>query len=563
MKVKKTIVVLLLLSILVASFSMVPVVSSKPYTPKANKVLNPKSDTIGFQASGSPWDYIVRAEFNLTYVETTLDLFELSWYIRVYLIEPSGVGDWLSALQEIGIVTPVDLYIYDQFIPVVVELQIPFTNITEFLFWLHQHSFISTEGIEEYLPQLEEAASSVIDADGFVRSFSTLKYSNESPYLTGDYYAFNPIINGIEEQPEEFKLDLSIVVDIIENVVDAIQKGLGEKELMGKIQGAVVGKIMDMIKKKLLEKIVKELVKKIIKTIFWVLEIKPAVLGVVEILKKLGAPIPDWMMKIVKWLKGIWFIDPPEQKLDLHLFNQTGGHLLGVDYATNTTLTEFAHGLYFGPSPSMEVIIASTKGFPYNLTLVSRDASAVMPYNLYTEDIGANETQLTTGAIFPLQAASGRVYQVDNVTRVNQIIASSTFSTLTPTRGETVLVDIDVFDENATRVSDASVILCVENLSFPVYNLGNGTYRCSIDTSNLEPREYQVGILATRNVTFQYFGDSDLYTLTVRSPVGGIWVPVDKFGLLAPYIALASTILVATAATTIYVKRVKRRKKKQ
>lgn len=45
--------------------------------------------------------------------------------------------------------------------------------------------------------------------------------------------------------------------------------------------------------------------------------------------------------------------------------------------------------------------------------------------------------------------------------------------------------------------------------------------------------------------------------------VGGVWVPVDKFGLLASYIGLASTILVATAATGIYVKRVKRRKEKQ
>jgi hypothetical protein len=45
--------------------------------------------------------------------------------------------------------------------------------------------------------------------------------------------------------------------------------------------------------------------------------------------------------------------------------------------------------------------------------------------------------------------------------------------------------------------------------------------------------------------------------------VGGIVVPVDKFGLLAPYIGLASTILVATAATAIYVKRVKHRKEKQ
>jgi len=43
-------------------------------------------------------------------------------------------------------------------------------------------------------------------------------------------------------------------------------------------------------------------------------------------------------------------------------------------------------------------------------------------------------------------------------------------------------------------------------------------------------------------------------------PVGGISIPVNKLALLAPYIALASTILIATAATTIYAKR---RKKKQ
>jgi len=44
---------------------------------------------------------------------------------------------------------------------------------------------------------------------------------------------------------------------------------------------------------------------------------------------------------------------------------------------------------------------------------------------------------------------------------------------------------------------------------------------------------------------------------------GGVLVPVDKLALLAPYIALASAIIVATAATAIYVKRVKHRKEKQ
>jgi len=45
--------------------------------------------------------------------------------------------------------------------------------------------------------------------------------------------------------------------------------------------------------------------------------------------------------------------------------------------------------------------------------------------------------------------------------------------------------------------------------------------------------------------------------------VGGIAVPVDKLGLLAPYIGLASTIVVAAVAAAIYVKRVKRRNEKQ
>jgi len=48
----------------------------------------------------------------------------------------------------------------------------------------------------------------------------------------------------------------------------------------------------------------------------------------------------------------------------------------------------------------------------------------------------------------------------------------------------------------------------------------------------------------------------------IETTVGGIAVPVDKFGLLAPYIGLASTTLVAAVAAVVYVKRGKRRKEK-
>lgn len=40
---------------------------------------------------------------------------------------------------------------------------------------------------------------------------------------------------------------------------------------------------------------------------------------------------------------------------------------------------------------------------------------------------------------------------------------------------------------------------------------------------------------------------------------GGVWIPVDKLAIVAPYIGLASTILVATIATAIYAKNLKRR----
>ncbi|MCJ7423767.1 hypothetical protein MUP01_05810 [Candidatus Bathyarchaeota archaeon] len=45
--------------------------------------------------------------------------------------------------------------------------------------------------------------------------------------------------------------------------------------------------------------------------------------------------------------------------------------------------------------------------------------------------------------------------------------------------------------------------------------------------------------------------------------VGGIIIPVDKFGLLAPYIGLASTTAIGAVATVVYVRRAKRREEKQ
>jgi len=48
-----------------------------------------------------------------------------------------------------------------------------------------------------------------------------------------------------------------------------------------------------------------------------------------------------------------------------------------------------------------------------------------------------------------------------------------------------------------------------------------------------------------------------------QQTVGGYEIPIDKFGLVAPYIGVASTIIAATGASIVYVKHVQRKKEKQ
>jgi hypothetical protein len=49
----------------------------------------------------------------------------------------------------------------------------------------------------------------------------------------------------------------------------------------------------------------------------------------------------------------------------------------------------------------------------------------------------------------------------------------------------------------------------------------------------------------------------------VTDGVGGIMIPVDKLGLLTPYIGLASTAMIGAVAAVVYVRRAKRKEEKQ
>jgi len=74
---------------------------------------------------------------------------------------------------------------------------------------------------------------------------------------------------------------------------------------------------------------------------------------------------------------------------------------------------------------------------------------------------------------------------------------------------------------------------------------------------------YNGALLIITNTTLHHFTFTTEITGGIIDGFGGIVVPVDKFGLLAPYIGLASTIVVTAVGTVVYVKRVKHKKEKQ
>ena len=155
-------------------------------------------------------------------------------------------------------------------------------------------------------------------------------------------------------------------------------------------------------------------------------------------------------------------------------------------------------------------------------------------------------------------------------------VVSVTASPTSVTQGQTVTVTVVV--KNEGDISETFLVDAYYDntpITLPsqiVTNLSPGaseTLYFYWDTSVVSPEPYIVKAKAstvpgeTDTADNTKIDGTVVVNPKVGSGVGGFVVPIDKFGLLAPYIGLASTIIVATAATAIYVKRIKHRKEKQ
>ena len=127
-----------------------------------------------------------------------------------------------------------------------------------------------------------------------------------------------------------------------------------------------------------------------------------------------------------------------------------------------------------------------------------------------------------------------------------------------------------VFDDDLEYTNDWDVGSSTFTVELP-FKVDGGIIKGSIDSSGEKQAEIYVKDGSVRAPTgypnywhFQSYPPPGNGTDEPEpESVGGIVASVDKFALISPYIGFASTVLAATVASTVYVKRVKRRREKQ
>jgi len=87
--------------------------------------------------------------------------------------------------------------------------------------------------------------------------------------------------------------------------------------------------------------------------------------------------------------------------------------------------------------------------------------------------------------------------------------------------------------------------------------IGIGSYNLTVGVSSLSETnmDSHIDTISTnQTITFEAIVSGTQIKLNSVSPVGGVWIPVDKFSLLTPYIAMISTIILAVSISVAYIK---------
>jgi len=257
------------------------------------------------------------------------------------------------------------------------------------------------------------------------------------------------------------------------------------------------------------------------------------------------------------WFSGVW-------NISTYLGNGTKGPLLGSYLAESWFTTGFSENTVDEPNSRLNGFYVNATGVPFsspyvgnNGTFVSTRAQLNIPWLGEHLDIQAEAEDLI--AILPVFTTSlfspANLYVTDPDNRhvgahpttgesVNEIPGAFYSGPESEHQRITIPDPLDgVYDIKIVGTSTGEYTLVVELAT--VENITTHTYTDNI--SDGETLQSQVTI-----------SEGEMTSTEPSTPaVGGIYIPVDKFSLLAPYIGL--TILLAVAVVTVvYVRRRKR-----
>ncbi len=373
--------------------------------------------------------------------------------------------------------------------------------------------------------------------------FNPHAYFDAQNQIHGQYTTLDVLTTTTSTAQEEFDLDASIVLDIVENVLDAVKSGKDiVEQFMKKIIGFVQGKVIDGAVKELLAKITKKALKSAVKAILSITTVKGYIVKGIRILEKLGVTIPSWLKKALDFVESIPFIDPPVEmwKIRLTFINETTDTpMLGYDYINNVTIDSHPQGLYFGDTYSAQVILSSRDIFPLVGRIQSANGSKTLTGHLYVEDFALQQADHARSSLEPGEYAQGRIYatQPGDSPIISQchITPESTLSS--PVEIGTVYnVTLSVKDENGTLLSNPNrARAAINNLPSTMVELsvsadasGYMTFEINTGEIGVRPDDHMIAaIYKPTNMFHDYWNYTFVLQDTVAPAITNVTCAID------------------------------------
>jgi len=472
------------------------------------------------QASPRPWEdedrdgtpnYLDKAEFSVSTLKSSLNLFGFEWSAAVYVITAAiDRSKMISALQQEGVE---DLSPYANIVPVVIDVKFPFPDVDGLLEWLASCGIINYGDAYRFKSQIE----SLFSSDGHLRIAIILKWNSVNDWEI-DFYLIR------DRSPLIWKLWL--ITFIVEYAPAIVSVAAYAYQLL--VKGVSINP---------LDVLTEAVSMVVVFTVMQLPYVGPFTIGILWAVST--------TQSVGQLLEAIR--DP---RLDLHLFDSNGQRVLGMDYESGSSITTSQYGIYSGVSNLNQYIVSTKLETPYTINVVSRSPDEI-EYYLYGIDFTANYTIYSSGRLAPNESTKGWVYLYQNAIRVTQLLMSTTLSKSSIFRNEDAVLTVHVSNENGTSVSDANVGVQTNNTFWSVVNKGDGFYESTIRGSMLVSGNYTIKILTSKVGMLK---DMKSLTLTVRETPTQIPLSYEVLVSLA--------IVVATVMFVTYAIAWKRRKRK-